>query len=161
MTTYIFRPTSVSDLNLLNKWLEEPHVAEWWDASTPFTSDKLDRSYVTMRMVEADKLPFALIQDYDVHAQDEHHFGHLQNGARGMDQFIGEPAMLGRGHGSAFIKKRMTELFATGVPVLAVDPHPDNARAIAFYLQIGFHISGQPRETEWGPILPMEALSPT
>ncbi|MCK8484896.1 acetyltransferase [Aliiroseovarius sp. S2029] len=161
MTTYSFRAVNVSDLNLLNKWLREPHVAEWWDASTPYTTDTLDRSYVTMRMVEADRLPFALIQDYDVHAQEGHHFGQLPNGARGMDQFIGEPAILGRGHGSAFIKKRMTELFAIGVPVLAVDPHPDNARAIAVYQKIGFHVRGQPRETEWGPILPMEAPCPT
>lgn len=160
MTTYSFRPTTISDLNLLNKWIREPHVAEWWDASSPFTTDKLERSYVNMRVVEAGRLPFALIQDYDVHAQDGHHFGHLQKGARGMDQFIGESAMLGRGHGSAFIKKRMTDLFATGIPKLAVDPHPDNARAIAVYLKIGFHITGEPRETEWGPILPMEAGCP-
>lgn len=136
-------------------------MAQWWDASTPYTADKLDRSDVTMRMVETDGLPFALIQDYDVHAQDGHHFGHLQYGARGMDQFIGEPTMLGHGHGSAFIKKRMNELFSTGVPLLAVDPHPENARAIAVYLKIGFCISGLPRKAEWGPILPMEAAPPT
>lgn len=160
MTTYFFRPANAEDLDLLNAWRKEPHVAEWWDGGTPYTADKLDRPDVTMRIVEADGLPFALVQDYDVHGKDGHHFAHLQNGARGMDQFIGEPSMLGRGHGSAFIAKRMAELFATGVPVLAVDPHPDNSRAIAIYRKIGFKIAGEQRETDWGTILPMEASHP-
>ena len=48
--------------------------------------------------------PFAFIQDYDPLAWDLHHFGDLPPGSRGIDQFIGEPDMLNRGHGSAFIR---------------------------------------------------------
>jgi aminoglycoside 6'-N-acetyltransferase len=41
--------------------------------------------------------------------------------------------------------------------VVATDPHPDNARAIAACEKAGFRIAGNPVQSEWGLILPMEA----
>lgn len=157
MPIYHFRPADFEDLDRLNGWLRAPHVVEWWDADTLYTADKFKRPHVAMRIVETHGSPFALIQDYDVHAEEGHHFASLPPRSRGLDQFIGDPTMLGRGHGSAFIAQRMEDLFAAGVPVLAVDPHPDNARAIAAYRKVGFSVTGRPRETKWGAILPMEA----
>ena len=141
---------------MLEAWKREAHVAEWWDGD-PYTAADLNDPRVAMRIVEADGTPFAFVQDYDVHGWEGHHFAHLPSGSRGLDQFIGDPAMVGRGHGSTLLAQRMGELFAAGAPVLAVDPHPDNARAIAVYRKIGFKVAGEPRETEWGMILPMEA----
>ena len=141
---------------MLEAWTREPHVAEWWDAD-PYTVDGLQDPRVAMRIVEADGTPFAFAQDYAVHGWEDHHFAHLPCGSRGLDQFIGLPAMVGLGHGSAFLAQRMGELFAAGAPVLAVDPHPDNARAIAAYRKAGFQIAGEARDTAWGRILPMEA----
>jgi len=63
--------------------------------------------------------------------------------------------MVGIGHGTAFIKGRTQALFNAGAPVIATDPHPNNARAIAAYKKAGFQTAGPPRETEWGLILPM------
>lgn len=159
MSAYSFRAVTVGDLELLHAWQCEPHVAEWWDSGTPYTADDLRDPRLAMRIVEVGSSPFAFVQDYDVHGWDGHHFAHLPPGSRGMDQFIGTPVMIGRGHGSAFIAQRMDELFAVDAPVLAVDPHPDNARAIAVYRKLGFTVAGKPRQTEWGPILPMEASS--
>ena len=157
MPIYRFRAVAIDDFDLLEAWKHEPHVAEWWDGSTPYTPDDLRDARVARRIVEADGKPFAFMQDYDVHGWEEHHFAYLPPGSRGTDQFIGNPAMIGRGHGSAFVAQRMAELFAAGAPVLAVDPHPENARAIAVYQKVGFRVTGEPRETEWGLILPMEA----
>ena len=157
MPAYRFRPVTVGDLDLLGAWRRAPHVAEWWDAGTAYGADDLRDPRVAMRIVEADGTPFAFVQDYDVHGWAGHHFAHLPPGSRGMDQFIGDPAMVGRGHGPALVAQRMAELFASGAPVLAVDPHPDNSRAIAAYRKVGFRVAGAPRETEWGSILPMEA----
>ena len=64
--------------------------------------------------------------------------------------------MIEKGHGSAFIAERLTSLFEEGVPVVATDPHPDNARAIAAYTRAGFTQFGAPQVTRWGPILPMK-----
>lgn len=97
------------------------------------------------------------MQDYSVHGWEEHHFAHLPLGSRGIDQYIGDPAMIGCGHGTGFLRQRMHELFAGGVCVIATDPHPGNARAIAVYKKLGFQVVGSPIETEWGVILPMES----
>ena len=155
-SAFRFRSVTVDDLALLEAWRREPHVAEWWDDEA-FAADDLCDPRVAMWIVELDGRPFAFAQDYDVHGWEGHPFAHLPPGSRGLDQFIGDPAMVGRGYGSALIAQRMTELFAAGAPCLAVDPHPDNARAIAAYRKAGFRVAGEPRDTEWGRILPMKA----
>ena len=56
-----------------------------------------------------------------------------------MDQFIGEPDMIGRGHGSAFIRLFIGGLLEAGTPRIVTDPDPQNARAISAYENAGFH----------------------
>jgi len=81
----------------------------------------------------------------------------LPKGSRGIDQYIGDPEMVGVGHGSAFIGARMQVLFDAGAPVIATDPHPENKRAISVYRKLGFEPVGPAEETQWGLILPMLA----
>jgi hypothetical protein len=57
-----------------------------------------------MWIASLNEQPFAYIQDYTLQNWAMHHFASLPSGSRGIDQFIGEPAMFGRGHGSAFIR---------------------------------------------------------
>ncbi|YCI06711.1 acetyltransferase (plasmid) [Ensifer sp. D2-11] len=154
---YTFRPAAINDLPLLQTWQSLPHVREWWDDGKPFDGAELCDTRVTRWIVELNGQPFAYMQDYSVHGWEEHHFGHLPPGSRGIDQYIGVPAMIGGGHGTAFIRQRMHELFAAGAPVIAVDPHPENTRAITVYRKLGFRIAGAERVTPWGLILPMEA----
>ena len=54
-------------------------------------------------IVATDGRPFAYLQCYDLSAWNVG-FGTQPGGTRGIDQFIGEPDMLDRGHGSAFIR---------------------------------------------------------
>ena len=96
-------------------------------------------------------------QDYAAHGWDDRHFAHLPKGSRGIAQYIGDPEMVGVGHGSVFIDARVRTLFEEGAPVVATDTHPNNARAIAGYRKLGFKPSGQPEDTPWGVILPMFA----
>ncbi|GHG34216.1 hypothetical protein GCM10017322_36450 [Paracoccus aerius] len=63
--------------------------------------------------------------------------------------------MVGRGHGTAFIRQRVQKLIADGAPVVATDPHPRNERAIAVYKKLGFVPIGPAFDTKWGLILPM------
>ena len=161
-----FRPVGPADLALLNRWIAADHVARWWDASEPFAAADLDRPDVAMWLVSADGVPFAYVQDYDVHAEPGHHFGHLPPGSRGIDLFVGPPEMLGRGLGTRLIARHMERLHAAGAPAVAVDPHPDNARAIRVYARLGFRASGPAEETRWGRVLPMvrgatDAVSPS
>lgn len=150
----------MNDLPLLRTWQSLPHVRAWWGSDQPFDEEELRDTRVSRWIVELNGEPFAYMQDYSVHGWEKHHFGHLPPGSRGIDQYIGEPAMIGCGHGPAFIRQRMHQLFAAGAPVIAVDPHPANIRAVAIYRKLGFRIAGVERETPWGVILPMEARAP-
>lgn len=154
---YNFRLVTPADFPLILAWQSLPHVRKWWEPAEPFTEQKLADPRVRRWIVSTAEGPFAYMQDYTVHGWENHHFSGLPKGSRGIDQFIGELSMTGRGHGPAFILERLQALFEDGVPEVATDPHPDNARAIAAYEKAGFKVFGPPRETPWGRILPMKA----
>ncbi|WP_029061085.1 GNAT family N-acetyltransferase [Labrenzia sp. DG1229] len=154
---YSFRRATLDDLALLEAWQSTPHVLEWWSSDEPYDEADLADPRVARWIVSTSERPFAFMQDYTVHGWGDHHFADLPEGSRGIDQFIGDPEMVGIGHGSGFIGIRMQSLFDEGAPVIATDPHPDNERAIAVYKNLGFKPSGPQRETRWGMILPMLA----
>jgi aminoglycoside 6'-N-acetyltransferase len=98
----------------------------------------LDELRMVMRIVSYEGRPFAYVQDYDVHAWPQPHFNHLPAGSRAIDTFIGEPSMIGQGHGSAFLRLLAERLRAEGAPVVAVDPDAGNLRARRAYEKAGF-----------------------
>lgn len=155
--SYRFSKLTSKDLPALTAWQSNSHVRKWWDASEPYDEKDLADTRVSRWIVSYKERPFAFMQDYSVHGWEDHHFANLPEGTRGIDQFIGEPDMQGQGHGTAFISQRMHDLFSAGVPLIATDPHPKNARAIAVYTKLGFRASGAAMETQWGFILPMVA----
>jgi aminoglycoside 6'-N-acetyltransferase len=155
--TYEFRQATMDDVDLISKWQAQPHVRRWWDASEPYDQDDMSDPRVSRWIVSFEARPFAFMQDYTVHGWNEHHFANLAKGARGIDQFIGDPEMIGVGHGSGFIAARIRDLFDAGAPMVATDPHPDNTRAISVYAKLGFQPLGPPQDTHWGLILPMVA----
>ncbi len=46
--------------------------------------------------------------------------------------------MIGRGHGSAFIRAFVDDRLAQGAPRIVTDPDPENPRAIRAYEKAGF-----------------------
>ena len=157
MPAYEFRPVTRDDLALLRDWRRRPHVIEWWgepDVEDP--EETLADARVAMWMVAHDGRPFAYAQDYSPHDWADHPFAHLPAEARGIDQFIGESDMVGRGLGSAFVRAHCDRLFAAGAPAVGTDPHPDNARAIRAYEKAGFVIGSAPLDTRWGRAVLME-----
>lgn len=144
---------------MLAKWRAEPEVLRWWGpwhlAEPEFVADLADPA-IAMWIVEHAHGPFAFAQDYDCHAWDRHPFAHLPAGARGIDQYIGVPAMIGHGHGTAFLRQQCARLFAAGAPAVGTDPRPDNARAIAAYRKVGFATVSEAVDTRWGRAVLME-----
>ena len=139
MTSYQFRPMSADDLPLVRDWLRVPHVKEWWhDADDfEFVSGDLGHHDMAQFIVTMDERPFGYLQCYrigDWHAG----FGPQPDGTRGIDQFIAEPGMVGRGHGSAFIRQFIEGLLDSGTPRIVIDPSPTNPRAIRAYEKAGF-----------------------
>src|SRR6266436_4691014 len=95
MPSYVFRPMKTDDLPLVKRWLAEPHVVQWW-------GDTHEQ--------------FELVSgDLEVEAPDNGLGSHPRR-TRGIDQFIGEPDMMDRGHGSAFIRTFIDRLLASGAP---------------------------------------------
>lgn len=154
---YGLRSVEESDLALLRRWRAQPHVVRWW--GPPESEDPGDTFVdprVAMWIVELAGAPLAYAQDYSPHDWSPHPFAHLPPGSRGIDQYIGEVDMLGRGHGSAFVRAHVERLFASGAPAVGTDPHPDNGRAIAAYRNAGFTVASEPLETRWGRAVLME-----
>ena len=141
MAPYQFRPMSSEDLPMVRRWLETPQVAQWWrDPDTQFAlvSDDLDHPAMDQFIVTADDRPFAYLQCYDPTAWPDNGLGTHPHGTRGIDQFIGEPDMIDRGHGSALIRSFVDDLLKTGTPRVVTDPDPANIRAVRAYEKAGF-----------------------
>jgi aminoglycoside 6'-N-acetyltransferase len=157
-TGYGFRPMTVADLPLVCGWLDTPDVRRWWgdpEEQIALLREDLDEPRMAMWIVSYERSPFAYIQDYDPCGWALHHFGALPAGSRGIDQFIGEPDMLDRGHGPAFIRAHVERLFAQGSPAVGVDPDPANARAIRAYEKAGFRTLRETADQEGARVLLM------
>jgi aminoglycoside 6'-N-acetyltransferase len=148
---YIIRPVVAADLPLIARWREAPHVRRWWGDPDleALSREDLGDPRIAYSIVALEGRPFAFVQDYDVHAWPEHHFGHLPAGARGLDLYIGEPDLLHGGHGPRLLRQHVDTLFASGAPAAGIDPHPDNAAAIRAFEKAGFTIVGGPVDTRW------------
>lgn len=154
---YHFRTLTDADLPLISRWRVAPHVRQWWGApSLEDEREKLADSRIAMWIVEYEGRSFAFAQDYDVHGWPEHPFSYLPPGSRGIDQYIGEADMLGKGHGPAFVRLHVQRLFAAGAPAVGTDPHPSNLRAQRAYEKAGFTTTRGPLDTPWGRAVLME-----
>ena len=130
---------------MVRNWLEEPHVAQWWgdpDQQFALVRGDLDEPAMQQFIVAVDDRPFAYLQCYDPTAWPNTGFGMQPEGTRGMDQFIGEPDMICRGHGSALIRNFLEQLTLSGTPRVVTDPDPANERAVRAYEKAGFRKFG-------------------
>jgi aminoglycoside 6'-N-acetyltransferase len=137
---YQFRPMSADDLPLVREWLSVPHVVEWWgdpDEQFGLVSDDMNEPAMDQYIVGIDGAPLGYLQCYRLTDWNTG-FGPQPEGTRGIDQMIGVPEMIERGHGSAFIRIFIEDLLASGTPRVMTDPDPANARAIRAYEKAGF-----------------------
>ena len=158
---YAFRPVTAEDLPLLRRWLAQPHVAEWWDDADGVAEiEEAIRDPVTEPfIVLCDGRPIGYQQCYDPHAEADHPYADQPHGTRGIDQFIGELNMIGRGHGNSFIRAFLEQLFNGGAARAVTDPDPRNARAIRAYTKAGF-APLEERATKYGHVLLMACDPP-
>ena len=137
---YAFHPMSRDHLPMIRRWLETPEVVRWWgDPNEQYglVSGDLDHPDMDQFIVALADEPFGYIQCYALSTWNQG-FGPQPQATRGIDQFIGEPNMIGRGHGSDFIRQFTDGLLASGIPRVVTDPDPDNVRAVRAYARAGF-----------------------
>ncbi|MGE0152416.1 MAG: GNAT family N-acetyltransferase [Reyranellaceae bacterium] len=160
--TVSFRPAGRADLPLLARWLAQPHVERWWpdpEKALAGIADHLDDPAIECFVIVLDGREAGYLQCYDPHAWPEHPFADRPRGSRGLDMFIGEPDLVGRGHGSRATRAFVDRLFAAGAPEALIDPHPDNAMAIRAYGKAGF-AAYRECDTPWGRVVLMRLPNP-
>jgi aminoglycoside 6'-N-acetyltransferase len=153
---YVFRPMSADDLPTIRRWLQTPEVTRWWgppDEQYALVRGDLDHPDMDQFIVALGGHPFGYIQCYPLSTWNQS-FGLQPPATRGIDQFIGEPGMIGCGHGSGFIRQFVDRLLASGTPRVVTDPDPDNGRAVRACEKAGFQ-NDRRVDTPDGPALVM------
>ncbi len=130
-----------ADLPMVRGWLDTPGARRWWgepEHEAGLLTEDLDEPAIAMLIVAHRGTPFAFAQHYAVHTWPSPQFAHLPRGSRAIDTFIGDPAMIGMGHGSAYVRLLAQHLRGRGVPIVAIDPAIGNYRARRAYARAGF-----------------------
>jgi RimJ/RimL family protein N-acetyltransferase len=144
-----FRPVTAADYPLLRRWLNAPHISEWWGAPEEelgFIRDMVEgRDTTRPYLIELDGEPVGYIQCWFIgHHQnarwlaDHPRLAELPSDAVGVDLSIGEASLLSRGIGSAALAAFVRMLLAEGHRTIIIDPDPENARAVRAYARAGF-----------------------
>jgi aminoglycoside 6'-N-acetyltransferase len=157
MSAYHFRPFTCADLPMVVRWLGTPEVVRWWGdpkEQIDLITEDLEEPLMRQWIVEHEGGAFAYVQVYPANAWPQTHLAYLPEGAVVIDTFIGEPAMLGCGHGSAFLRAAGEKLLAEGASMVAIDPDRDNHRARRAYARAGF-VEESIVETAKGPLVVM------
>ena len=133
----VFRAITLSDLPNVSRWLAEPHVAQWWREPSELSAVEAryrpcidGRDPTEIFVIEVDGSPAGFIQRYLV--ADNPDWAEVLRltgtagweAAFGIDYLIGDPALTGRGIGSAAIRQFTALSFArypeTGTAVVDV-----------------------------------------
>lgn len=144
-----FRPVTAADFPLLRRWLEAPHMREWWgdpEEELGNIRDMVEGRDTTRPFIfEAGGAAVGYIQVWFIgHHQnaewlpDYPWLAELPSDAVGIDLSLGEPALLSKGIGSAALAAFARRLHADGHRTIIIDPDPGNARAVRAYAKAGF-----------------------
>jgi RimJ/RimL family protein N-acetyltransferase len=147
---FAFRWLDESDLPLLHRWLNAPHVLEWWDRPGP-TPDEVRAKYlprvtgmhdVTPYIICLGEIPLGYIQLYPIRHGT---WGrHDPGSSAGLDLFIGDSRYLRRGLGPRILRQFLEEIVFRDEAVNAcfIDPSPRNRIAIRAFEKAGFRSVG-------------------
>src|SRR5207253_1063392 len=111
-----FHPLAESDLALLHRWLNAPHVLEWWDQPGP-TPDEVERKYsprvlreanVSAYIILRNREPIGYVQTYPV--EDGTWGLRITTIAIGVDIFVGKPDLLHRGLGPRLLRRFLNDV---------------------------------------------------
>jgi RimJ/RimL family protein N-acetyltransferase len=144
-----FRPLTRDDLPQLHRWLNTPHVLEWWDKPGP-TLTEVEQKYLPLTdgtdptrpyIIEHAAQPIGYIQLYliDDYPDYSQYVG-LDERSAGIDIFIGEPDFIHRGLGSLLLKRFLRDFVFANPDVVScvIGPAISNTSAIRAYEKAGF-----------------------
>jgi RimJ/RimL family protein N-acetyltransferase len=140
-----FQPLNQTHLNQLCKWLNNPHVKEWWnDNLTPEEikikyQQRINDPIVVSFIIYLDDKPLGFIQYYHADKVGDGWWPDETAGTVGIDQYIGETDYINKGYGTQIIRSFIEKLFSNpDIKKIIVDVDPNNHRAIRCYEKAGF-----------------------
>lgn len=148
---------SAEDSQLLLSWLTDPRVtANSWNEDLPWDESKVQDHFfssaegenVTRCIIEYEGRPIGYIQ-YAPVEKDSYRFSEQIpyerfSGGYGIDLFIGEPELWGRGIGSSAVRSMKDYLIGTlGAAVVCADPVETNIQSVRCCVKAGFSPLGK------------------
>lgn len=140
----IFRELQEQDINLIKKWLQAPHVAEWFKQPDSWIEEIEQRKtkYIFIRhfIIEDDNKNIGFCQYYDFSKGGETWNGSIpSDGSWSIDYLIGEPDYLGKGYGKSIVIRLTKDIFNfTDAQRIIVQPEPGNQRSRNTLLSAGY-----------------------
>lgn len=126
---------------MLGDWLRHPEVTAWWpdpDRQIVSIREDLDNPAMTQWIAQAGDgptaIPLGYAQHYPAHHWPAPHFADLPADAIALDVF-GAPTGFGRG---GVWLRALSDTLIRSATCLAIDPSPENRRAIRAYEKAGF-----------------------
>jgi len=168
-----FKPLERSDLPLLLKWLETPHVKTWWDQDVVWTPALIAAKYLNYcegfkrlalkdgtviekpmyaYIVCVDEVSIGYIQYYNKHdfpPEQGYATDDLPESCAAFDMYIGEPAYIGQGLGSEILTLFTETIIPSSFDAIFVDPDTANHAAVRAYEKAGFCIYNQNDDITW------------
>jgi aminoglycoside 6'-N-acetyltransferase len=146
--TIDFRPLSASDLPLLYAWLQHEHVRRWWtDRETyeevveHYLPSIVGRDPTRLYLIFLDDRAAGFIQSYLVSDYPEWQ-GRVavEDGVAGVDLFIGEADLTGRGLGSEALTRFVRDVVLSDSEIHAciADPDVENHASLRVFEKAGF-----------------------
>lgn len=135
------------DLPLVGGWLARPHIGRWWgppEAALAEIAESLSAATVfPYLMADAIGRRFGYLQIYHANPDPFWAAFPLPVETYGVDLFIGDQALTGRGLGARILGPVADFLFGQpGVARVQIDPEPGNRAAIRSYEKAGLRASG-------------------
>lgn len=135
----------------MRRWLLEPHVKRWWDdgVKLPYPEASIEEYREAIRgedptyhyLARIGDRPVGMFQHYRISDDPEYAEAlALGEDAVGVDLFIGEADLVGRGHGPKMLRQFLREVAFPfhRIDVCVIGPSVTNLPAIRAYEKAGF-----------------------
>lgn len=140
----ILRELLDEDIELVKKWMGEPHVAKWFGNPEEWIKEivlrKTKYDFICHFIVEVDGYPIGFCQYYDYSKGGEDWNGSVPlEGSFSIDYMIGEVNFLGHGNGTKIVKLLTEEIRCkTSAKRIIAQPEPENTRSRNTLLSSGY-----------------------
>jgi acetyl CoA:N6-hydroxylysine acetyl transferase len=125
-------------LDLVHGWMNEPHVAEWWDLARPREDVRayLDElGHVKPWIASEDGVPFAYVETYRAAEDSLSRYYEARADDQGWHLLVGDPHFVGTGVPRSLGRLVVGRLRSGGRVVC--EPDVRNARMLAYCRRIG------------------------